>query len=85
MSNDLVVIKEPLSLHIENHANNLFLTRNTKQIDFKDITDKELLKLLDYLQDNRKYQDLNYLIKVYEELQKRGLRKWYWKQNYYLI
>jgi hypothetical protein len=72
---DLVIIEEPLTLHIENHSNNLFLTRNTKQIDFKCLTDNELVKLLDYLQDNRDYQDLSYLTKVYEEVQKRGFKK----------
>jgi precorrin-4 methylase len=75
MSNDLVVIEEPLTLHIENHANNLFLTRNTKKLEFRDLTDNELLKLLEYLQTPTIYQDLSYLTKVYEELQKRGLRK----------
>ena len=75
MSNDLVVIEELLTLHIENHSNNLFLTRNTKKLEFRDLTDNELLKLLEYLQTPTIYQDLSYLTKVYEELQKRGLRK----------
>ena len=75
MSNDLVVIEEPLILHLEDHSNNIYLTYNTKQIDLKDINDNELFKLLGYLQNNRHYQDLSYLTKVYAELQKRGLRK----------
>lgn len=77
MSNDLVVIEEPLILHLEDHSNNIYLTYNTKQIDLKDINDNELFKLLGYLQNNRHYQDLSYLTKVYAELQKRGLRKWF--------
>ncbi len=77
MSNNLVVIEEPLTLHLEDHSNNIYLTYNTKQIDLKDINDNELFKLLGYLQNNRHYQDLSYLTKVYAELQKRGLRKWF--------
>jgi hypothetical protein len=75
MSNDLVVIEEPLTLHIEDHAIKIYLTRNTRQTELKDITDNELLKLLNYLQTPSIYHDLSYLTKVYEELQKRGLRK----------
>jgi hypothetical protein len=71
----LTIFKEQLTLHSSDHCNNLFLTRDGKETELKDISNEQLSRLFKILNSDVRYQNIDYKLKVYEELQKRDLRK----------